>query len=95
VSPKRVLATERLYVTRDDVKQRREKQRQDHRMKDDEKIKSLTFKPDRPGTKTKGMKDERKMFTEPKGVDQLNKRLAEGRKIRETKRQLQLRPNLN
>ena len=39
MSPKRVLATERLYVTRDDVKQRREKQRQDHRMKDDEKIK--------------------------------------------------------
>ena len=64
------------------------------RQEDDEQFNSITFKPERPGLKSKGMRDSREMFTNPKGTEQALKRAQEGRQLREELRKIQLRPHV-
>ena len=96
-SQPKIHAASRLYATRAERDQLLEKLQDTKRAEDEEKFKSLhSFRPtDRPGSKTKGMKDTRQMFTQPKGVDGALKRIADGRATRaEIKEKTTLRPNL-
>ena len=38
-------------------------------MAEEEELQKLTFKPEMPSMETKGLKDSRKLFAEPRGID--------------------------
>jgi len=50
---------------------------------EEEEIKKLTFKPELPSLQSLGLRDSREMFTQPKGIENVCKRIEEGRKMRE------------
>jgi hypothetical protein len=62
------------------------------RQEDDDEFYSLSFKPDRPSLMSKGLKDSREMFSNPKGIKIALKRVADGRQLRAEIKKTQLRP---
>ena len=61
-----------------------EKQREKE-LEEEKELQSLTFAPERISIATKGKRDTRKMFTEPKGMEQQIHRMHVGRLIKEQK----------
>ena len=70
---------ERLYSMRDMKKEMIEEKQKEKELEEERKIQSLTFAPNRVSIATKGMRDKRKMFTDPKGIEEQVKRMHVGR----------------
>ena len=60
---------ERLYSMRDMKKDMIVEKQKEKELKEEREIQSLTFAPNRVSIATKGMRDKRKMFTDPKGIE--------------------------
>ena len=60
---------ERLYSMRDMKKEMIVEKQKEKELEEEREIQSLTFAPNRVSIATKGMRDKRKMFTDPKGIE--------------------------
>ena len=62
-----------------------EEKQKEKELEEERELQSLTFAPERISIATKGKRDTRKMFTEPKGIEQPIHRMHVGRLIKEQK----------
>ena len=54
---------------RDNRKEKIEEKKKEKQLEEDLEFEKLTFAPKRISVNTKGMKDKRKMFAQPKGIE--------------------------